>query len=151
MNTLPAITPQDARAKVMALEDEIAKLPQVDCPVKHYFSPGLYAREMTIPAGVVLTGAVHRTEHLCTISAGRIVVESGHGPVELCAPCTFVSQPGIKRAGYAIEETVFTTYHATTTTDLDALCEELTESTTAELLGGSHNKQLLNHKKEALL
>jgi hypothetical protein len=53
-----------ARAKVEALEDEIAKLPQVDCPVRHYFAPGLYAREMTIPAGVTLTGAVHKTEHL---------------------------------------------------------------------------------------
>ena len=138
------------REKVQALEDEIAKLPQVDCPVRHYFAPGLYAREMTIPAGVTLTGAVHRTEHLSTISAGRILVEDGTGMVEICAPYTFVSKPGAKRAGFAIEETVWTTYHPTETTDLDALAEELTESTTAELLGGARNKQLLNQKQEAL-
>lgn len=139
-----------ARGKVQALEDQIAKHPQVDCPVKHYFAPGLYAREMTIPAGVVLTGAVHKTEHLCTISAGLIAVDSGDGPVLIRAPYTFVSKPGVKRAGYAVETTVFTTYHATETTDLDALVEELTESTSAELLGGSCNKQLLHEKREAL-
>jgi hypothetical protein len=136
-----------SREKVQALEDEIAKLPQADCPVKHYFAPGLYAREMTIPAGVVLVGAVHKTEHLCTISAGRIAIDSEDGRVVIQAPYTFVSKPGTKRAGYAIETAVWTTYHATETTDLDALVEELTESTSAELLGGSLNKQLLANRK----
>lgn len=135
------------RQKVQALEDEIAKLPQVDCPVRHYFVPGMYAREMTIPAGVTLTGAVHKTEHLSTISAGRILVESGEGVVEICAPYTFVSSPGAKRAGLALETTVWTTFHATDTTDLDELAEELTESTTAELLGGPRNKQVLLNKE----
>src|SRR5438128_2384056 len=128
----PSGTP---RERVMALEDEVAKLPQVECPVRHYFAPGMYAREMTIPAGVVLTGAVHKTEHLSIVSAGRILVDDGTGPVEICAPYTFVSKPGAKRAGYAIEETVWTTLHPTTTTDLELLAEELTESTAAELLG----------------
>ncbi len=138
------------RQKVEALEDQIAKLPQVDCPTKHYFAPGLYAREMTIPAGVTATGAVHKTEHLSTISAGRILVEDGSGLTEICAPYTFVSKPGAKRAVFAIEPTVWTTYHVTPTTDLDALCEELTESTTAELLGGVSNKQLLLNRQEAI-
>lgn len=138
------------REKILALEDEIAKLPQVECPVRHYFAPGMYAREMTIPAGVALTGAVHKTEHLSTVSAGRILVDDGCGPVEIAAPFTFISKPGAKRAGFAIEETVWTTYHATDTTDLDALAEELTESTSAELLGGADNKQLLAQKRKEL-
>jgi hypothetical protein len=131
------------REKVERLECELEHAPQVECPVRHYFVPGMYAREMTIPAGVVLTGAVHKTEHLSTISAGRIAVQTEDGVIEIAAPYTFVSKPGAKRAGYAIETTVWTTYHATQTTDLDALVEELTESTAAELLGGSMNKQLL--------
>ena len=140
-----------ARQKVQALEDVIAKhLPQVDCPVRHYFTPGLYAREMTIPAGVALVGVVHKTEHLSTISAGVIFVDSGDGVVEIRAPYTFVSKPGVKRAGFALEQTVWTTYHATSTTDLDRLVEELTESTAAELLGGASNKQLQIHSKEAI-
>ena len=132
------------REKVQALEDEIAKLPQVDCPVRHYFAPGLYAREMTIPAGCALTGAVHRTEHLCTVSKGHIWVDDGTGLVELFGGATFVSKPGVKRAGAAVKTTVFTTYHATNTTDLDALADELFESSAEELMGGAKNKQALN-------
>ncbi len=128
----------------------VAQATQVDCPVRNYFVPGMYAREMTIPAGAVLTGAVHKTEHLSTVSAGRILVLTDDGPVVITAPYTFVSKPGAKRAGLALETTVWTTYHATTTTDLDALVSELTESTAAELLGGSENKQLLAHKAREL-
>lgn len=136
------------RARVEALESQIEKLPQAECPVRHLFAPGIYAREMTIPAGVVLTGAVHRTEHLNIVSKGRITVSTDDGMKEVCAPFTFVSKPGTKRVGYAHEETVWTTIHATTTTDLDALVEELTESTAQQLLGGSENAQLLHERKE---
>lgn len=137
------------RDKVTALEREIQKLPQVDCPVRHYFAPGMAAREMTIPAGVVLTGAVHRHEHLCTVSKGRILVSTDDGMKEIVAPATFASKAGAKRVGYAIEETVWTTYHATETTDIDRLIEEITESTRAELLGGEDNVQLRQNRLEA--
>ncbi|WP_318827049.1 hypothetical protein [Burkholderia cepacia] len=140
--------PGGMRARVEALESQIEKLPQAECPVRHIFAPGIYAREMTIPAGVVLTGAVHRTEHLNIVSKGRITVSTDDGMKEVCAPFTFVSMPGTKRVGYAHEETVWTTVHATTTTDLDALVEELTESTAQQLLGGSENVQLLHERKE---
>lgn len=143
MNTVIALPegPVD-RDKVCQLEQEIQKLPQVDCPVRWYFAPGMAAREMTIPAGVVLTGAVHRHEHLCTISSGRIIVSTDDGMQELAAPCTLVSKAGAKRVGFAVEKTVWTTYHATTETDPDRLVEEITESTNAELLGGADNVQL---------
>lgn len=138
------------RDKVVRLEEEISHQPQVDCPVVHHFAPGVYAREMTIPAGVTLTGAIHKTEHLSIVSKGRIAFTTDEGVVEVSAPFTFVSKPGAKRAGYAIEETVWTTIHATEETDLDMLCEELTESTSAELIGGSLNKQQLNSKEKQL-
>jgi len=143
----PDLTP---RQKVEALEHELDQLSQVECPVRHYFVPGMYAREMTIPAGTVLTGAVHKTEHLSTISAGCIVVQTDDGLKEMRAPFTFVSKPGAKRAGVALETTVWTTYHATTTTDVDELVEELTESTSAELLGGAKNTQFLNQRQEII-
>lgn len=129
--------------KVCALEREVQKLPQVNCPVRHFFAPGMYAREMTIPAGVVLTGAVHRHEHLCTISKGRIVVSTDEGMREVVAPATFVSIAGAKRVGFALEETVWTTYHLNPANerDLDKLMAEITESTNAELIGGADNVQ----------
>lgn len=139
-----------SREMVFNLEDEIKQLPQVDCPVTHHFAPGVYAREMLIPKGVTLTGAIHKTEHLSIVSKGRILVTTDEGVKEISAPYTFISKPGAKRAGYAIEETVWTTIHATDETDLDKLCELLTESKADELLGQPNNKQVLYHKTKEI-
>lgn len=130
------------RAKVERLESVLERLPQVECGVRHHFAPGVYAREMTIPAGTVATGAVHKTEHLSILSAGHCLLTTDDGVKELHAPYTGLSKPGIKRSIVALTECVLTTIHPTNTTDLDALVEELTESTAAELLGGPRNKQL---------
>lgn len=141
-----AFLPTAAIAQAIRLEDEIAKLPQTEVPVRHYFSDGLYAREMFIPAGVVLVGAIHKTQHLCVISQGTINVTTDDGVKTLSAPCTFVSEPGAKRVGYAVTDTVWTTFHATAETDTDRLVELLTYSKADELVGGAKNKQLLNQK-----
>lgn len=133
----------DMRNKVNQLEQMVEQLPQIDCPVRNIFAPNIYAREMTIPAGVVLTGAVHKTCHLSILSKGQVRVVSDEGVIELAAPATLISQPGAKRAIFALSEAVWTTIHATTETDLDKLVKELTESTADELLGGAKNKQLL--------
>jgi hypothetical protein len=111
----------------------------------------VYAREMTIPAGVIATGAVHKTEHLSIISIGHCVLTTDDGTKEIHGPCTFVSKPGAKRAIVAITETVMTTIHPTEETDLDKLCELLTESTSAQLLGGPQNRQMLANKEREVL
>lgn len=131
------------REKIKRLQDSMTEFPQVECPVRHTFAPGLYAREMTIPAGVTAVGAIHKTEHITTISKGRILLMTDEGIVEICAPYTGVSKAGIKRAAYAIEETIMTCYHPTTETDLDKLAEELTDCTTKQLCGGTENKQFI--------
>lgn len=131
--------------KVHRLESELARLPQVDCPVWNFFAPGLYARKMLIPRGVVLTGAVHKTEHLCIIS-GDIEVTTDDGVKRICdAHAILVSKPGVKRAGFAHADTYWTTIHATEETDLAKLVEELTESRNSELLGGPDNQQRINN------
>lgn len=136
------------RAHVQRLEEAISKMPQVECPVWHHFAPGLYARKMLIRKGTVLTGAVHKTEHLCIIS-GDIEVTTDEGVKRITdAHAILSSKPGAKRAGYAHEDTYWTTVHATEETDLDKLVEELTESTNQELLGGSENKQLIANRLE---
>jgi hypothetical protein len=140
MSDLTDVT--DIRQRVERLQGVIEQAPQVECRLKHYFAPGVYVREMTVPAGVVATGAVHKTEHM-TIVVGHCLLTTDDGARELRGHQTLVSKPGIKRAIVAIEETIVTTIHPTTTTDLDALVEELTESTAAELLGGKDNRQLL--------
>ncbi|HDR9052679.1 TPA: hypothetical protein QDB02_000361 [Burkholderia vietnamiensis] len=134
---------------VNRLEAEVSKLPQAACPVWHHFAPGLYARQMFIPAGTVLTGAVHKTEHLCIVS-GDIDVTTDDGVRRITAQQLVIkSAPGAKRAGFTHADTFWTTVHATDETDLDKLVAELTESTNQQLLGGDENRQLLINAEEA--
>lgn len=134
---------------VNRLEQEAIKYPQVECPVWNFFAPGLYARKMFIPKGTILVGAVHKTEHLCIVS-GVIDVTVDEAVVRIAdMHRIFTSKPGAKRAGCALEDTYWTTVHATTETDLDKLVEELVEATSQQLLGGDENTQLIcNRLKE---
>jgi len=106
---------------VQKLEAVILELPQLELEIHHHFAPGIYARELRIPKGVVLTGYIHKTEHLNIISAGVIEVSNLGESKHIEAPCTFVSKPGTKRAGYALQDTVWTTVHATDVTDVPEL------------------------------
>jgi hypothetical protein len=140
--------PQVMRAQVDTLEREITRLPQAELPLWHFFAPGLYARQMLIRAGHVLTGAVHRTEHLCIVS-GDIEVTTHDGIRRIAGQQKIInSMPGIKRAGYAHADTLWTTVHATHERDLDALVRELTESENRDLIGGSHNLQAARGRLE---
>ena len=118
-----------------ALEVEMFKHPQVNCPVTHRFTPGLYAREMFVPKGTILTGALHKTQHLFVISKGDISTWYPGGEVtRVQAPFTGVTEPGTRRLGYAHEDTVWTTFHATDETDPDKIVEEITETQPNPLL-----------------
>ena len=118
-----------SREQIMALQESMIQAQRdaghedsigdsVECPVKHHFAPGLYAREIFMPAGHVVVGKIHRHAHVNTISRGRVVVATEFGTQELVAPCTFVSLPGTKRAVAVQEDTIWTTYHPTEETDL---------------------------------
>lgn len=146
----PGVTPPGLK-EIYRLEQAIAQnLEQVDCPVTHHFAKGQYAREMFIPAGTVATGAVHKTEHLTVIAQGRLKLMTEDGVQEFCAPAVILSKPGIKRAAFALEDTVLITIHPTDETDLDRLVEELTESKACELLGGTNNIQLEHQRLKSL-
>lgn len=108
--------------RIDRLEQAMREGPPLDVPVTHHFAPGLYAREVTIPAGALVTGKVHRTRHLNVISAGHIAVYTEDtGWRELRAPSTFLSEPGTRRVGFAFEDTVWTTFHPTDETDLERI------------------------------
>ena len=141
----------DVREAVEQIEDAMQGLPPAFLPIKHYFANGMYAREMTMPAGAIVTGAIHKTTHFCILSQGRVHVMSEDGIEELVAPAIIISQPGTKRAIHALEDTVWTNIHATNETDLDKLVEELTESTVDQLQGGGNNKQELAYADQLKL
>lgn len=127
------------RALIHAVESRLLTMPQCDIPVRHYFSDGLYAREITIPAGALVTGAIHTTEHLNIVSKGEISVVTEQGTKRLSAPCTFVSPPGTKKVGFIHSETVWTTIHGNAGNEKDPeVLERLLTSDSYDLKPSLH-------------
>lgn len=112
-------------ATIQAFECGLLEMEQVEIPPIHHFADGLYGREILIPKGTVLTGKVHRGEHLNFLMKGDITVWTEDGMKRLQAPAVIISKPGTKRVGYAHEDTIWITVHASHETDLAQLEAEL--------------------------
>lgn len=112
------------RSVILDLEAAMRELPQVEIEVFHHFSKGLYAREIRIPAGVLLTGKIHKHEHLNIILSGKCRIITDDTDQVLSGPCTFTAFAGVKKVIYAIENTVFMNVHATDLTDIDKIERE---------------------------
>ena len=123
-----------------------------DCPVSHHFTPlsdkygcAVYGREIFLKAGTMVIGKLHRHAHLNVISAGAVLVNTEFGAKKYSAPCTFISEPGLKRAVVAIADTVWTTVHLTDSPgeeNLDIIEDEVI-SPTYEEMGLLDNTKLL--------
>lgn len=99
----------------------------VELDVQHHFSDGLYARELFIPAGVCLVGALHKTRHMYMVVSGKCRVSSQYGNQEIVAPFMGETLPGTKRVIYAETDCVWVTYHPTELTDIDQIAAEILE------------------------
>jgi len=94
------------------LTREFLKEPQIECPVTHSFAPGVYLREIFMPAETVVIGHEHKTEHFNVLLKGKCRVIMGDEVHELEAPCTFVSGAGIQKLVNVLEDCIWQTIHA---------------------------------------
>ena len=92
--------------KVVALQNELLKMPQANIVTEHVFTPGKYERKITIPAWTVLTGAEHKTPYCVRLEKGTIAVNTDDGVKVLTAPCEFDASAGMQRAGRVFEDEV---------------------------------------------
>lgn len=118
---------EDLLQRILKFEEIMLSLPQVEVPINHHFSPGIYIREMCAPKDTFICGEVHKTEHLVLVIKGEISVltNDGKGLRRIKAPHTFVSKPGMKRVGYTHEDTVWMNIHPTKETELSKIEEEI--------------------------
>jgi hypothetical protein len=109
--------------RLKALQDELSRFPQRDCPLAHHFADGLYGRVLTLPADTIAIGKLHATEHLFMLLAGEMTIVTDEGPKRIQGPIVTVSPPGTKRAVYAHTECVTMNVHHNpgNTTDLDRI------------------------------
>jgi len=92
--------------KVVALQNELLKMPQANIVTEHIFTPGKYERKITIPAWTVLTGAEHKTPYRVRLEKGTIAVNTDDDVKVLTAPCEFDASAGMQRAGRVFEDEV---------------------------------------------
>ena len=104
-------TPQQFRDRITAFEKTILQGEQIEIPVTQYFCNGTYVREITIPAGVILTGKIHKHACLSVVLTGKMEVITDEGPRIIEAPLVYESPAGVKRAGRAIEDCRWLTIH----------------------------------------
>lgn len=109
------------------IEYGITQLPPVDVPLVHLFTPGLYVRQMSVPAGTLITSMEHKTEHPWILLKGVLDVISDTENIRYEAPCMGITPPGTKRLAYIHEDTVWLTFHANPKdiADPDEICEEI--------------------------
>ncbi len=102
-------------------------------PLFHYFSDGLYAREIHLPAGYVLVGKIHRHESMVYMPRGKVIVADESGTRTVSGPIKFLSKPGIKRVGYVLEDVIWIDVHKTDKTTVEDAEKEIFVGSYAEL------------------
>ena len=118
------ITTQDDIIKLQSL---MLKGDTIELETRHHFSDGLYARELFIPAGVCLVGALHKTRHLYTVVQGKCRVSTQFENIEIEAPFMGETIPGTKRVIYAETDCVWITYHPTELTSVEEIEKAILE------------------------
>lgn len=131
------------RDKTFMTEAWMKQRPQIELPVNHYFSHGVYARELIIPANVILVGEIHKFENLNILSKGSMLVSGSSGIMRVDAPFTVVSEAGTKRIAHTLSECIWTTIHGTDLKNVDEIKNYFIAATEEEWLEFSGANQLL--------
>lgn len=97
--------------QIEALEGELLAVSPCQVHVKHSFSRGIYARQVSLPAGYLAIGHAHTEECLNIVVAGRVSVVIDGEVREISAPATFVSAPYQRKIGYVHEPLIWITIH----------------------------------------
>ncbi|MDE2099128.1 MAG: hypothetical protein KGL39_17875 [Patescibacteria group bacterium] len=127
----------EAIAKVSKLVEITAKMPQTEIETFHLLHAGMYARTITIPKGVLLTGALIKIATILIIS-GDVVVYIDDKPRRLSGYQVIAGSARRKQAFYAIEDTSMTMLFKTDAKTIKEAEEQFTDE--AHLLFSRHSK-----------
>lgn len=136
-NIHPIIRKTPTNQDIKDFQEIVTTFPQVELDVRNHHSEGQYVREMRIPKGAYIVGKEHKTRHLNILTTGHMIVWSVHGRLDLCAnkgPVIYESPAGVKKVGFALEDSVWLTVHPTDETDQDRLEFEFIKSEEQSLL-----------------
>jgi len=124
---LNELTPKMIRESINDIEKLMLAAPAADkvaIETIHNFADNVYTRTVFMKAGSLITGKIHKLEHVVIIGQGSAsVISEEFGAKVIQAPMVFVSRPVVKRMLFVHEDMVWTTVHQnpTNTRDLDEL------------------------------
>ena len=131
------IAPEGLHERIDSVIEKMMTMQQADTPVIHRFSPGLYIREIHIPAGVFSIGHLQRTEHFNVMLKGRVIIINKDGTTtDFIAPQSYTAKPG-RKVGYIVDDMVWQNIYATDETDIDKLEEMFLDKNEAVRLNES--------------
>ena len=119
---------QERRERIKHFEDAIKQMDQVEhlTELKHAFLDGAYFRQISIPAGVALTGKIHSGSTINMLTKGKFAIVTEFDEQIIEAPFMYISEPGTKKACYTLEDCIFINCHTTWKTDLKEIEAEVT-------------------------
>ena len=94
-------------------------------PVKHTFAGGCYIREIFNPANELLVTKIHKKEHPFFLLKGKMSIATEEGVKNIKAPYYGITKPGTKRVIYTHADCIFVTVHATNSTNIEEIEEEV--------------------------
>ncbi len=124
-----SLSRQEVTDLIFSAEEELLKHPQVEVPVNHHFGHKVYAREMLVKAGTLMTGKVHLLHNINILSEGEASVISIDGALRIKAPYTYVGSPGAKRLILAHTDITWVTILGTEEVDPQIIEETCTTNT----------------------
>lgn len=120
------------RQRVLAMQDMLADLPQVELLTQHHFAPiacakpdRIYLRHVFHPAGIAVVGFEHLDDHLFVLCIGHLTVTTDDGDRDIHGPTVLLTKAGSKRVAYAHTDCVVMTIHATDLSDPDAIMDSI--------------------------
>lgn len=137
--------PLPTRDKIVALQESMKKIQCEQPEPHHFFAPGMYARELTVPAGMLIVGKIHRHEHFLFVLSGRAEVISEFGRFVVEAGHISVSPAGVKRIVLAMEDTKFVTVHLNKddSQDLEVIEREHIQPEEADMIAAGKEREAL--------
>ena len=121
----PEILALESWIKSNVDQEEMLKTTELN----HYRIPGVYARELKLKAGTILTGKIHNFESMGILSQGRMRILTSEGAKIVEAPYVPVDKPGIKRLGVCETDCTFVSIHRTDAETIEDIEDELVSDT----------------------
>lgn len=82
-----------------------------EVPVVHIFEPGVYIREMRLPAEILFIGRPHTKGHFLELISGEAYLFGPCGAVKFEAPYALMTEPGAQAVARTITPCLVRTIH----------------------------------------